>query len=60
MMVYPVKTLAVFGSLILIWPKVKREISPVLDLNAVLAGMAAFILWVALEDHYPPWAVLKA
>ena len=52
-LIYPVKTLAVFACLVLIWPKIKGEIVPFLDLNAVLAGMAAFILWIALEDRYP-------
>ncbi len=50
---YILKTLAVFISLCVFWPKFRHEIRPFLDLNAVLAGITAFILWVGLEGAYP-------
>jgi len=50
---YLVKTLAVLICLVVFWPKIRCEIRPFLDLNAVLAGIAAFILWVGLEGSYP-------
>ena len=50
---YLLKILAVLISLLVFWPQVRHEIRPSLDLNAVLAGITAFILWVGLEGAYP-------
>ena len=50
---YLLKTLAVLISLLVFWPQIRSEIRPFLDLNAVLAGITAFILWVGLEGTYP-------
>lgn len=52
-LVYPVKTLSVAVLLVFFWPKVKQEIRPFLDMNAIMAGIAAFILWIGMEGKYP-------
>jgi CAAX prenyl protease-like protein len=52
-LVYALKTCAVLACLILVWPGIRHEITPVLDVNAVLVGMAAFGVWVGLEGLYP-------
>ena len=52
-LVCPARTLSVAALLLFYWPRVKHEIKVCLDLNAVMAGIAVFILWVGLEDFYP-------
>lgn len=52
-LVYPIKTIAVLALLIIFWPRIKGEIRPFMDMNAILAGIAAFILWIGLEGRYP-------
>ena len=52
-LVYPAKTLAALVLMIYFWPRIKHEIRPFLDLNAVMAGIVVFILWVGMEDSYP-------
>lgn len=52
-LVYPAKTFGVLICLALFWPRIRHEITPVLDLNAVWVGMVAFILWIGLEGRYP-------
>ncbi len=51
--VYPAKTMSAMVLLIFFWPRIKHEIRPFLDLNAIMAGIVVFILWVGLEDFYP-------
>ncbi len=52
-LVYPAKTLSVMALLFFYWPRIKHEIKVVLDLNAVMAGIAVFIIWIGVENHYP-------
>lgn len=52
-LVYPAKILSVTALLFFYWPRVKHEIRVCLDLNAVMGGIAVFILWVGLENFYP-------
>lgn len=52
-LVYPAKTLAAMVLIVFFWPKIKHEIRPFLDLNAIMAGIIVFILWVGMEDFYP-------
>jgi CAAX prenyl protease-like protein len=51
-LVYPAKTLSVTALLFFYWPRVRHEIKVTLDLNAVLAGIAVFIIWVGFENLY--------
>lgn len=51
--VYPAKTLSVMVLLFFYWPRIKHEIKVTLDLNAVMAGIAVFIIWVGFENLYP-------
>jgi len=50
--VYPIKTFICLVFLIFFWPKIKQEIHPFMDMNAVLAGITGFILWIGLEGSY--------
>jgi CAAX prenyl protease-like protein len=52
-LVYPAKILSVTALLFFYWPRVKHEVKVCLDLNAVLAGIGVFILWVGLDNVYP-------
>lgn len=52
-LVYPAKILSVMALLFFYWPRVKHEIKVNLDLNAVMAGIAVFIIWIGLENLYP-------
>ncbi len=35
------------------WARIKEEIHPFWDMNAVMVGIAVFILWIGLEGRYP-------
>lgn len=50
---YAIKTAAVLLVLIPCYAKVRHEIKPFMDKNAVMAGMTAFVLWIWLEGWYP-------
>ncbi len=52
-LVYPAKILSVLVLLFFFWPRIKKEIRPFWDMNAVMAGIAVFILWIGLEGRYP-------
>lgn len=52
-LVYPAKTLFTLVVLVVFWPRVRREIRPFLDLNAVMAGIMVFFFWIGLEGGYP-------
>ncbi len=52
-LVYPAKILSVIVLLAFFWPKIKEEIRPFWDMNAVMVGIAVFILWIGLEGRYP-------
>jgi CAAX prenyl protease-like protein len=52
-LVYPAKILSVMVLLFFYWPRIRQEIRINLDLNAVLAGIVVFIIWIGFEDLYP-------
>lgn len=51
--VYGLKTLVVLVLLLAFWPKYRDQIQVHMDLNAVMAGIGVFILWIGLEGAYP-------
>ena len=50
---YAIKILASFLVLVPCISKVRLEIRPFMDKNAIMAGMVAFALWIGLENTYP-------
>ena len=52
-LVYPAKILSVLVLLFYFWPRIKEEIRPFWDMNAIMVGIAVFIIWIGLEGQYP-------
>lgn len=52
-LVYPAKTLSVLVLLVFFWPKIRSEIRLCWDMNAVMAGILVFAIWIGLEGYYP-------
>jgi len=52
-LLYPLQTVLVAGSLIFYWKAIKQEIKFSFDVPVILAGVFVFFIWIFSENLYP-------